>query len=88
MFNQTGLFGTMMIGLTNTMTGDIYLTLFTLMFIVFLFFLALKIPLELTSILILPLIMVFMLDGGGDWTGFAGILVLYLALMFGKYFLK
>lgn len=88
MFNQSGLLGTMLIGLTNQLTGDLYLTLFTLMMIIFLFFLALKIPLEITAVLILPLIMVFMLDSGGDWQGFAGILVLYLGLMFARFFLR
>jgi hypothetical protein len=88
MFNTSDIFGTMVFGLTNSVTGDIYLTLLTIMIIILLFFLALRIPVEISVILILPLLIVFMADGSGDWRAISGIAVLYLSLMFGKYFLK
>lgn len=88
MFNTSDIFGTMIIGLTNNVTGDIYLTLFTIMMVVMLFFLALRIPVELSVILILPLLIVFMADGTSDWRAIGGITIIYLSLMFGKYFFK
>lgn len=88
MFNETGIFGTLIINFTNNITGDIYLTLFSLMIIIFLFFLALRIPIEMTVILIVPLLIVFMAYGGADWKPVTGILLLYLGILFARFFMR
>jgi hypothetical protein len=88
MFNQTGIFGIFIINFTNSVTGDIYLTLLTLMMIIFFFFLALRIPVEFSTILIIPLLIVFMLDGGGDWKAITGIAMLYLSIVFARFFMR
>ena len=88
MYNETGIFGTLILNYTNHITGNIYLTLFSLMIVIFLFFLALRIPIEMTAILIVPLLIVFMAYGGGDWKAVTGILLLYLSIMFGRFFMR
>jgi len=88
LFNETGIIGTAIIGLTNSITGDIYLTLFSLFFVIMMFFLALNLPIELSTILILPLMILFMAESSVDWKPVAGILVLYLSLVFGRYWLR
>lgn len=88
MFNESGFFGILVINMTNHLTGNVYLTLLTLVFIIFLFFLAMRIPIELTAILVVPLLIVFMSQNGGDWKTITAVIMLYLAIMFGRFFIK
>jgi len=87
-FNTTDTIGIFLTGITNNMTGDITLTLITLMFVIMLFFLALRIPLEFTAILIVPLLIVVMVYDSSHWKSITSIIVFYLAIMFAKFFLK
>jgi hypothetical protein len=88
MFNESLILGGMIINYTNSVTGNMYLTLFSMMFMVFLFFIAMRIPVELTAILLIPIVMVFMSYYGGEWKGFAGILLIYVAILFGRFFMR
>ena len=88
MFNTSDIMGAVIINFTNTVTGDLYLTLFSFIFLIFMFFLALRLPIELSTILIVPLIIVFAAYSGADWKGFAGVLLFYLAIMFGRFFMR
>lgn len=88
MFNQTDVVGVLIINFTNNITGDVYLTLLTLFLFVFMFFLALRIPIELTAILLVPLIILYMAEAGAGWLSISGILTLYLAIMFARFFMR
>lgn len=85
-FNQTDFIGLIIINFTNNVSGNLFLTLLCLMFAVIMFFLALRIPIEFTAILVLPLLIVFMAYGGGDWKPIAGVMLLYLGIIFGRFF--
>lgn len=87
-FNTSDFIGLIIINFTNNVSGDIFLTLLSLLFAIIMFFLALRIPLELTTILILPLLIIFMAYSGGDWKPVAGIMVLYLSIVFGRFFFR
>lgn len=88
MFNETGIFGTFIVGFTNTVTGDITLTLLTLTILIMFLFFALRIPVELSAILILPMLMVFMIYDSAHWKPIAGIVTFYLAILFAKFFMR
>lgn len=86
-FNTSNEIGLLIYSLTTYVTGSIFLSLFSIMVLIMLFFLALRIPLELTVFLITPLIIVFMAYVGGDWKTYAGLIAIYLSIIFGKFFL-
>jgi hypothetical protein len=88
MFNESGIFGTLIIGFTNSVTGDITLTLFTLIMLIMLFFIAMRIPIELTAILVIPLLIVFMIYDSSNWKPIAGMITFYLAIMFARFFMR
>lgn len=78
----------MIIGFTNSVTGDITLTLFTLVMLIMLFFIALRLPLEMSAVLIVPLLIVFMIYDSANWKPIAGIVTFYLAIMFARFFMR
>jgi len=88
MFNSSGFVGQLISGLTYSVTGSIYLTLLTLMMFILAFMWAIKIPLEVSLILVVPLLIGFIAEFGGDWKAISGIIMLYLAIVFAKYFIK
>ena len=88
MFNETNLVGIFIIQFTNNITGDIFLTLLTIFLFIFMFFLAMRIPIELTAILIVPLLIIYMSEGGAGWETITGAILLYLGVMFGRYFMR
>jgi len=88
MFNETGYLGVLIIGMTNHITGNIFITLLTIFALLFMFFLALKLPMELVATILVPILILFMAEAGGDWKAITSIIMLYLALMFGRWFFK
>ena len=78
----------MLIGFTNSVTGDIVLTLFTLMMLIMFFFIALRIPVEMTAILIIPLLIVFMITDSAHWKPISGMITFYVAVMFARFFMR
>lgn len=88
LFNETDIFGILIVNFTNNVTGDIFLSLFMIMFLIFMFFVALRIPIELTAVIMLPLLITFMAYAGGNWLPVAGIFLLYLAILFARFFFK
>lgn len=83
--NQTGLISDIVVSLSNNGTGSLFLSL--LLIVLFLMGLAMvfRIPMELTSILILPMLLTLMAFIGQFWT-IGGVMLIYLALIMTKYF--
>jgi hypothetical protein len=82
LFNATDILGLSIISATNNITGSLYITLFGLLIILFVFFLMLRIPLELVIALIIPIILTFMAYMGGDWVIIGGIAFIYVTFIF------
>ena len=83
--NQTGIIGQAFNGLTNNVTGSVFLTglliLIVLMVIAFMF----RLPLELTVIFLIPIILVFMAFNTG-WVAVGGLIFIYIAVILARNF--
>ena len=85
--NSTGTIGIIYQAVNTNITGSDFLTLLGLMFIIMLFFMSFRIPLEATAILILPLLIIFMAFNN-DIFAVGGLVLIYLGILFAKnYFL-
>jgi len=78
--NETGTISIILVNATNNITGDIFLTLFGIMIIIISLFIMFKIPTIATTILILPMLLVFM-SYYGDFIAVGGALIIYLGVM-------
>ena len=85
LLNESGLGGQVLIGLTQNITGSIFLSLLMIVFIILVLFLLVRIPLEFSAIFILPMLIVFIrIDG--QFLGVLGVFLLYLGVLLGKNF--
>jgi len=83
--NESGIISVLLVNATNNLTGDIFLTLLGLVIIIIAFFLMFRIPVELTAILILPLMLTFM-SFYGNFVAIGGVLLIYVAFILAKNF--
>lgn len=81
--NMTGSLGTIYEGITYNITGSEFLTLFFIILLVMLFFMMFRIPIELSAVLILPLLIVVMAYSG-EFFAITGLILIYLALLLAK----
>lgn len=83
--NQSTSLGMVFDAWTYNVTGDIFLTLLSLMILVIAFCLMFKLPLEFSAIIILPLLLV-----GMAWTSdlltIGGLALIYIAILVAKWF--
>jgi hypothetical protein len=86
--NQEDLLGIVIAYLTYNVTGSIFLTLLFLFMVILLGALAMRIPLELTAILVLPLVIVLMSQYSGEWQSIAGAFILYLGVIMARFWMK
>lgn len=83
--NNSDVIGSITIGMTNNITGQLGLTLL-LVFIIFLaLFIAFRVPIEWVMALLLPLMMV-MMAFDSFFLLFGGIMLILLAILFAKSF--
>jgi hypothetical protein len=81
--NTTGTIGQIYIAATQNITGSEFLTLLGLMFLILAFFMIFRLPLELTSVLILPMLIIFMVYSH-NFLSFTGLILIYLAILVAK----
>jgi hypothetical protein len=85
-FNDTMLPYAVINGMTNDITGSYAITFFIVVMLFLVIALALRIPLEFATIIILPLALVFMAFTG-DFTTFGTIILCYLGFVMAKNFI-
>lgn len=83
--NQTGTIGIILDGITRNVTGSIFLSLLGLLIIIMLLFMLFRLPIEATTILALPMILVFM-SYYSDFMAIGGAVLIYLGLIVAKNF--
>jgi hypothetical protein len=88
LLNETGIIGKGIELATTNITGSLFLTLLCIVILIFALFFMVRLPLELTAILILPLLILLMSFSVGFIT-IGGIFLIYVSLLIaGNFFLK
>ena len=83
--NSTGTIGTIYTSAVTNITGSEFLALLGIIILIILFFLMFGLPIEVTSILIMPMIIVYGVYSQ-DLIGLLGLTLIYLGILFGKNF--
>jgi len=86
LINTTDTIGAFMSTITTETTGSLYLTLILIVIFCYVFCLGFKIPIELSSIIILPLCIGFMLITTEVYSVLS-IVILHLAVVVTKFFI-
>lgn len=80
----TGTTYLVLVGLTNNVTGSMFLTTLLLSFLLIGIALGCRIPIEISMIIMLPLHLAFLACLGTDWLAFTGTILIYLGILLGK----
>ena len=72
-------------GLSISTTGSLFLTMLFIVFLLMIVAVAMRIPVEFTAIIVLPLALT-LLACDGDWLAITGLLLIYLGILLGKNF--
>lgn len=83
--DNTGIVASIITGLTNDVTGSLFLTYLMIIFLLVVFAIALRIPIEYTVIVVFP-VMGVILAYNGDFLGITGAFAIYLAIIIAKNF--
>lgn len=83
-YNETGLVWTILSSVTET-TGSLFVTLLLIIFVILILCAVLRIPMELSAILIMPLLLVLMAYSG-DFFAVGGVVLLYLGVLLARNF--
>lgn len=87
--NQTGIIGNITGEITQSLTGDLYLTLLLALIFIVVMGLIFRLPFDLLSILIIPVILVLWAYQGGSFLLIGGLFFIYLAFIVAKnWFIK
>lgn len=84
-FNESGFVGTVIIGITNNVTGSIFLTLLLIVLLLLVAAALFRLSIEWTAIIIMPLLLVLM-SYEGLFLPVGGVFLIYLAILLGKNF--
>jgi len=88
LFNESGIIGRGIALATTNITGSLFLTLLCLVILIMAMFFMVRIPLEFTAILILPLLILLMSYGTG-FAAIGGVFLIYIGLLLaGNFFLR
>jgi len=82
-FNETGYIGTLIYYATINITGSLFLTLLSMLFIILALFAMFKLPLEFTAILVFPLLLVLMAYQS-DFLSIGAVFIIYIAILIAK----
>lgn len=85
-FNETMLPYAVINGMTNDITGQIGLTFFIILMLFLVVALALRIPLEFATIIIVPLALVFMAFSG-EFILFGTVILVYIGMVMARNFI-
>jgi hypothetical protein len=84
-FNETGQIGMIIVTATTNITGSLFLTLLMMIIILLSISMLFRIPIEFTSIFILPLLLIFMAYSS-EFLAIGGIFLIYMGIIFAKNF--
>ena len=73
-------------GLTNGVTGSFFLTLLIISLLLMMIALGMRIPIEITAIILLPLHLGLLACLGTDFLAITGTILIYLGIVLGKNF--
>lgn len=82
---QSGLFYEFLIHMTQNVTGSLFMTLLLIMIMMFGVLIALRMPLEFSAIVMLPMLLALMACEAG-WMTITGLALIYLGILLGKNF--
>jgi len=85
LINDSQTIGVIINSMTQSTTGNTFLTYLIILFIIMIIAFIFRIRLEYTAILILPLLLSLMAYYGSFWT-FGGLILIYLAIISAKHF--
>jgi len=87
--NTTGTMGKIIETASNNLTGNLTLTLFLLLIVVIVIALIFRLPFDLLSVFLVPLILIFMAYQGQSFLAIGGVFLIYLAILVAKnWFIK
>lgn len=81
--NPDGILSAMFTGLTNDITGSLFLSYLLIIFFIMVFMGAFRIPIEYSVLIVFPLLGV-VLAFNGDFIGVTGAFALYIAVIIAK----
>jgi len=82
--NTTGFLGEMFVSFTTHVTGTTFLTLLAIMILLIGLFTMFRIPIEVTLILLVPVLIVFMAWNSGGFLAVGGVILLMLSVLLAK----
>lgn len=85
-FDTSGIIYTILVYLTMNITGSFFLTTLCISLTLMALGLGLRIPVEITAIILLPIHLGFLACLGTDWLGITGTILIYLGIILGKNF--
>lgn len=83
LFNDTGTIGIIINAVNTNITGSQFLTFLLIIAVILMFFLAFRIPLEASVLLVLPLILTF-LAYSNDLYAVGGVVLIYVGVLWAK----
>lgn len=87
MINETGVIGEVMVGLTNNVTGSLFLTLVLILVIFVIIGSLFRVPIEWQAVYLYPLMIAFMAYSG-EFLAIGGVMAMFLGVILAKQFLK
>lgn len=85
-FDTTGVIYTVLVSMTTDVTGSFFLTTLVISLILMVLALGLRIPVEISAIILLPIHLGFLACLGTDWLAITGTILIYLGILLGKNF--
>jgi hypothetical protein len=85
LINQSGIIYSILSGFTSDVSGSWFLTLFIIMIFFIVLSFALRIPIEYTAIIVLPLLLL-LAAYVGDFKSFLGVVAILLGVILAKNF--
>ena len=84
LLNNSGIIFDAINGLTANVTGSTFLTFFLIVVVIMFFAFAFRIPLEMTTIVVFPLLIMIGAYVGGAWSPILAVGILYLGFLVAK----
>lgn len=83
--NESGFIGIVLVHMTDNITGSLFLTLLLVLITILSFCLLFRIPIEWSSIIVLPLLITFA-SFQSDFISILGVFLIYMGVIFAKYY--
>ncbi len=82
--DPTGTIYIVLAGMTNNITGSMFLTTLVISLLMITLALGLRIPIEVSMIMLLPWHLVLLACLGSNWLAITGTILIYLGIILGK----